>query len=114
MLLKKCTCTVYFNKRTIDKRIHNSNTANNITDLNSNETITKFKNQLKNEFFYRVPLRYFTDIGKINFPLKTDFRIKCYLKTDMKKLFESKKKCNSNWSAARCTNNFYKTALFTV
>ena len=30
----------------------------------------------------------------------------------MKKLFESKKG-NKNWSA-RCTNNFYKTALFTV
>ena len=114
MLLKKCTCTVYFNKRTIDKRIHNSKAANNITDLNINERITKLKNQLKNEFFYKAPLRYFADIGKINFPLKIDFRIKCYLKTDMKKLFESKKKCSSNWSAARCTNDFYKTALFTV
>ena len=29
---------------------------------------------------------------KINFPLKIDFRIKCHLETDMKKLFESKKR----------------------
>ena len=83
--------TVYFNTTTIDREIHNSNTANDITDLNINERIPKFKNQLKNEFVCRVPLRYFTDIGKINFPLKTDFRIKCHLETDMKKLFKSKK-----------------------
>ena len=74
---------VYFNKTTIDRRIHNSNTANDITDLNINERITKFKNQLKNEFVYRVLLRYFTDVGKINFPLKIDFRRKCHLETDM-------------------------------
>ena len=39
-----------------------------------------------------VPLRYFTDIGKINFPLKIDFKIKCHQETDMKRLFELKKK----------------------
>ena len=64
---------------------------NDITDLNINERITKFQNQLKNELANRIPLRYFTDLGKINFPLKIDFRIKCHLETKMKKLFESKK-----------------------
>ena len=34
----------------------------------------------------------FCDIGKVNFPLKIDFKIKFHLETDMKKLFESKKK----------------------
>ena len=34
----------------------------------------------------------FCDIGKVNFPLKIDFKIKFQLETDMKKLFESKKK----------------------
>ena len=38
---------------------------------------------------YRIPL--FTDQGKINFPVKFDFRVKCHLETEMKKLFESKK-----------------------
>ena len=37
-------------------------------------------------------LKYFTGIGKINFPLKIDFKIKCHLETDMKKLSESKKR----------------------
>ena len=82
---------MYYNKTTIDRRTHNSSTLNDITDPNINERITKFQNQLKNEFFYRILIRYFTDLGKINFPLKTDFRIKCYLETELKELFEPKK-----------------------
>ena len=35
------------------------------------------------------------DIGKINFPLKINFTIRCHLETDMKRLFESKKKVNA-------------------
>ena len=81
-----------YNNITIDGRTHNSNTLNDITHLNINEKITKFQNQLENEFVYRIPLRYFTDFGKIYFPLKINFRIKCHLETDMKRLFESKKK----------------------
>ena len=76
---------VYFNRSTLEQRGFKSTTANDIIDLNINERITKFQNQLKNEFVYRVPLRYFTDIGKINFPLKIDFRIKCQLETDIEK-----------------------------
>ena len=41
-------------------------------------------------------LRYFTDLGKINFPLKIDFRIKFHLETDMKRLSESKKLLDAN------------------
>ena len=67
-------------------------TLNDVTDLSINERITKFQNQLKNEFVYRIPLRYLTDLGKINFPLKIDVRIKCHLETEMKELFKSKKK----------------------
>ena len=60
------------------------------TDLNLEKRISLFKNQLKNEFVYRIPLRYFSDIGKINFPTKIDYRIKVFLKTSMNKLFESR------------------------
>ena len=51
----------------------------------------KFQKQLKNEYVYRVNLRYFTDLGKIDFPQKIDLRIKCHLETDLKKLFKSRK-----------------------
>ena len=84
----------YFNKTTIDRRLRNgtgATRANDAKDLNSDERITKFQNQLKNEYVYRVPLRYFIDLGKINFPLKIDFRIKRHLETDLKKLFELRK-----------------------
>ena len=36
-------------------------------------------------------LKYFTDIGKINFPIKIDFRFRLHLETKMKRLFESRK-----------------------
>ena len=51
----------------------------------------KFQKQLKNEYVYRVNLRYFTDLGKIGFPQKIDLTIKCHLETDLKKLFKSRK-----------------------
>ena len=34
---------------------------------------------------------YFTDLGKINFPTKIDYRIKLYLEPEMKFFFESRK-----------------------
>ena len=46
---------------------------------------------MKNEHVYRILVKYFKDLGKINFSLKIDFSIKCQLQTDMKRLFESKK-----------------------
>ena len=36
-------------------------------------------------------MRYFTDLGKINFPTKIDYRIKLHLEKEMKRLFESRK-----------------------
>ena len=81
--------SVYYNKTTIDRRVHNSNMANDITDLQTNDRITKFQDQLKNEYVYRITLRYATVLGKIKFPLKVDSRIRCHLETVMKKLFDS-------------------------
>ena len=60
-------------------------------DLSIDERITSFQEQLKKEYVYRVPLRYFTNLGKIHFPVKIDFRIKCHLEIEMKKIFESRK-----------------------
>ena len=60
-------------------------------DLNIDEKIGLFHDQLANEFVYRIPLRYFSDIGKINFSTKIDYRIKLFLEMDMIRLFESRK-----------------------
>ena len=80
--------TLDYNKATIDRR----NTAVDITDDNLSDRIDKFQDQIKSELIYRIPLRYFSDIGKVNFPFKIDSDIKCHLETKMKKLFESKKR----------------------
>ena len=97
---------VYYTDVNIDKRNHNGDvlattglTAAQITtleknfakDLNIDDKITKFQNIIKNKHVYRIPLCYFTDLGKINFPTKIDYRIKLYLETEMKKLFEYRK-----------------------
>ena len=55
-----------------------------------------FQTQLKNEFVYRILLRYFSNIGKINFPTKIDYRIKMFLETNMEKLLESRKVLAAN------------------
>ena len=63
----------------------------NAKNLNIDKKIKLFKNQLKYEFVYRIPLRYFSDIGKINFLTKIDYRRRMFLETNMDKLFESRK-----------------------
>ena len=41
-----------------DERIAAGEDANNRTDDNIDERITKFQNQLKNLYWYRIPLKY--------------------------------------------------------
>ena len=48
--------TVAFNKRTIDRRTHSSNTAADITDNNLKGRIDKFQYQIKNKCIYRIPI----------------------------------------------------------
>ena len=97
---------VYFNDVNMKRRNHTdaglTTTGLNATqivtlkenytkDLNIDDGISRFREILKNEHVYRIPLRYFTGLGKINFPTKIDYRIKLHLETEMKKLFESRK-----------------------
>ena len=67
-------------------------------DLNIDDRIKLFKNQLKNKYVYRIPLRYFSDIRKINFHTKTDYRIKLFLERNMDRFFESRKVLAANAS----------------
>ena len=90
--------------------------TNNAKDLNIRDRISKFQSQLKDEYVYRIPLKCFLETGKINSVVKIDFRIKCHLATEIKKLFESKKgPClNSFNSHSRCKNNFHKSTFYPV
>ena len=103
---------VYFASENYERRNHNSKDLTYIglnaaqqtlkkqlhaKDLNIDDRISLFKEQLKNEFVYRIPLRYFSDIGKISFPTKIDdYRINIFLETNMDKLFESRKVLAAN------------------
>ena len=62
-----------------------------VKDLNIDDRITLFQDQIADEYVYIIPLRYLSDIGKINFSTKIDYRIKLFLETDMNKLFELRK-----------------------
>ena len=66
------------------------------SDGNFRDREAKFRNQLKDKYVYKIPLKYICDIGKINFPIKIDMKIRLTLKTDMKKLFESNKNLMDN------------------
>ena len=72
---------VYFNKTSLSRKLHHSagekKTAEkriNATDLNIQGRITKFHDILRGDHVYSVPLKYFTDIGKINFLLENRFK----------------------------------------
>ena len=68
-------------------------------DLNIDDRTELFEDQLQSEYIYRIPLRYFSDIGKINFPTKIDYRIKLQLETSLGKLFEYRKLLSSTTTA---------------
>ena len=64
--------------------------ADNRTDDNIDERIQKFQNQLKNTYWYRVPLKYIIDIGQVNTSIKFNAKWRITFETDLQKLFESK------------------------
>ena len=96
--LKKIEKLLIFSKknvsyrRSIDRIIHNINTAVDITDENIEDRIDKFSDVINADKVYRISLRYYCDLRKINFPAKIDLKIKCNLETEMKILFALKKK----------------------
>ena len=76
------------------------------TDFNLKDCQDKLGAQIDAKYLYRVPLKYFCDLGKINFPTKIDLKIRCTLQTETKKIFKLNKN-NKNWSV-RCSNCFCK------
>ena len=96
------TDLLYSKKRVIiqnnlDRRNHNLSPANSngekmqVTDENLDERTEKFGVQIDDKYVYRIHLKYFCDLGKINFLTKIDLKIRCTLETEMKNLFEKKK-----------------------
>ena len=88
-----------------DRRSHSNNNEVFRTDDNLENREDKFATQINSKYVYRIPLKFLCNLGKINFPTKTDPKICCSLQTNMKQLFESKKKDGCYWCTRR-TNCF--------
>ena len=59
-------------------------------DDNLDERIKNFNNQLKNTYYYRIPLQYICDLGYVNTPIKFNTKWRLTFETNAAKLFESK------------------------
>ena len=64
-------------------------TMPNRTDESLTNRITKFQNQLKNEYVSRIPLKYFCDPGLVNQCYKFNTKYVLTLEADMQRLFET-------------------------
>ena len=69
-----------------DRRSHNNDNATLRTDANIEDRDDNFSVQLDSKYVYSIPLKYFCDLGKINFPTKIDLKIRCTLETEIKKI----------------------------
>ena len=65
------------------------------TDDNLEDCGNKFRAKIHSKYVCRIPLKYFCDLCKLNFPTKTDLKIRRTPQTEMKKLIESKTKVNA-------------------
>ena len=75
-----------------DRRSHDNDDTTKRTNDNIKDREDKFAVQIDSKYVYRIPLRYFCDLPKINFPTQIDLNICCTLETGMKRLFEEKKR----------------------
>ena len=57
-----------------DRQIHNNNNKAFRTNNNLEDREDKFGVQIVWKYVYRVPLKYFCNLGKINFPTKKDLK----------------------------------------
>ena len=78
--------------RNNDRRSFNSATAADRIDQNLSNRITSFNGLISQKLYYRIPLKYFVDIGLVNFPEKTNTKFIFTLESNKNKLFESNAK----------------------
>ena len=75
-----------------DRRSHRTNDAyaGKRIDHNLDDRIDKIGNQLKNEFYYRIILKFLCDLGLVNQPVKFNTKWVLTFKIDSQRLFETK------------------------
>ena len=84
LLYSKKKVVVYGNGN--DRRAHYTTmnaTVGNRNDENLTERIGKFQDQLKEEYVYRIPLKYLCNLGLVNQCFKFNTKYLLNLETDM-------------------------------
>ena len=90
--------TLLYNKEAVylpqdrDRRVNNTDTDAYRTDKNLDSRITGFQDQLGKKNFYRIPLKFFTDLDLVNFTHNTDTKFILMLESNLNKLFKQNKK----------------------
>ena len=72
-----------------DERTNDADQAKR-TDDNIEERIEKFHDQLENNYWYRIPIKFLCDIGFVNTPIKFNTKWRLTFEINMQKSFESK------------------------
>ena len=75
-----------------DRRQNNTDTEADRTDKNLGSRIIDFHEQLAKKNFYRIPLKFFTDLGLVNFTHNTDTKFIFMLEINLNKQSEQNKK----------------------
>ena len=70
--------------------------AGDRTDNNIDDRIQKFRTQLQNTYYYRIPLKYICVIGYVNTPIKFNTKWRVTFETNMSRLFKSKTNLAAN------------------
>ena len=91
MLYKKGKVVLTGNR---DRRLHNTDTNNDRTDDNLNARIINFHGLLGQKLYYRISIKFFTDLGLVGFAHKTDTMFLFTLESNMNKFSESNTKAN--------------------
>ena len=64
--------------------------AVNRTDENLDDRLGIFSDQLQDEYYYMIPLRFLCDLGLVNQPVKFSTKWLIIFEQDYQKLFETK------------------------
>ena len=95
-----------------DRRDHhtgNGEDAAHRTDENFTQRIEKLQDQLKNEYIYRISLKYLCDMGVVNQCFKFNTKYIVTLETDMQRLFQT----NINQAANSILSTVDASIVFT-
>ena len=92
-----------------DHRTGNGEDAAHRTDKNFTQRIEKLQDQLKNEYIYRISLKYLCDMGVVNQCFKFNTKYIVTLETDMQRLFQT----NINQAANSILSTVDASIVFT-